>query len=370
MKRSVTRFSLALAAGVGLAIAAQQAAAESAADFYKNTRTITLILSAGAGGGYSAYGRTLARHLGDHMPGNPTVVVQNMPGGGGLRATNYLYNVAVKDGSVLGLIHSSVPLAPLYDIKAAKFDGTRFNWIGSMNRASGICVFWSQSPIRTWQDLLDKQSIVGGTGAGSQMETLPAMLNAIFGTRIKIISGYKGGNEVYLAMERGEVQGRCGGLKSSIRSTRPDWFPNRKVVVPIQISEQRDPDFPDAPTVMELAKSDRDRAILQLALAPDQMDRPVLAPPDVPADRVAFLRTAFMATMNDPKFKAEAAKQHLETDFFDGERLERVVKQAYGTPRDIVHAAAEDLKPKASDRTVKAGAAEGSKRSKGKKAAD
>jgi tripartite-type tricarboxylate transporter receptor subunit TctC len=350
--------------------AAPCAAAESAVDFYRDTHSITLIVSAGVGGGYSAYARTFARHMGDHMPGSPSIIVQNMPGGGGLRATNYLYNVAPRDGSVLGLIHSSVPLAPLYEIKAAKFDGTKFNWIGSMNRASGICVFWHASPIRTWQDLLTKPSIVGGTGAGSQMETLPAMLNALFGTRIRIISGYKGGNDVYLAMERGEVQGRCGGLKSSIRSTRPDWFAKHMVTVPIQIAERRDPDFPDAPTVMELAKNDRDRAILKLVLAPDYMDRPVLAPPGVPADRVALLRTAFMATMKDAKFQAEARKMHLEIDFFDGAALADIVRQAYATPKDIARSAAEDLKPKASDRTVRAGPAPAGKRSnKGEHAA-
>lgn len=366
MKRFTTRSLLAIVGGTVLAPLAQPAAAQSAEEFYKDAKTVTLIISAGAGGGYSAYGRTFARHFGDHLPGNPSVIVQNMPGGGGLRATNYLFNVAPKDGAVLGLVHSSVPLAPLYGIKAAKFDGTKFNWIGSMNRASGICVFWHESPIKTWQDLLQTPSIVGGTGAGSQMETLPAMLNAIFGTRIKIISGYRGGNDVYMAMERGEVQGRCGGLKSSIRSTRPDWFPQNKVVVPIQIAEERDPDFPNAPTVIELAKSDRHRAILQLVLAPDDMDRPVLAPPGVPADRVKLLRTAFMATMRDPKFKAEAERQHIQVDFFDGERLDRLVRKAYSTPPDVVRAATEAIKPKDSDRTVRAGTADNSRSKKGR----
>ena len=370
MIRFATSLCAALSGIAALALLAQPAAGQPAEEFYKNAKDIRLIISAGAGGGYSAYGRAFARHFGGHMPGNPNIVVQNMPGGGGLRATNFLYNVAPKDGSVIGLVHSSVPLAPLYGIKAAKFDSTRFNWIGSMNTANGMCVFWHESPIKTWQDLLEKPSIVGGTGAGSQMETLPAMLNAIFGTKIKIISGYKGGNDVYLAMERGEVQGRCGGLKSSIRSTRPDWFPNKKVVVPIQISDERDPDFPDAPTVMELAKKERDRDVLQLVLAPMQMDRPVLAPPGVPADRVKVLRTAFMATMKDPKFRADARKQHLEIEYFDGEKLDRLMKKAYRTPPDVVQAAAEALKPRDSDRTIRAGAAEGSKGKTGKKSRD
>ena len=222
---STMALAAAVAAGAAFAGTARPAAAQSAEAFYKGLSDIRLIISAGAGGGYSVYGRNLARHMPDHIPGNPNIVVQNMPGGGGIKATNYLYAVAKKDGSVLGLIHSSVPMAPLYGIRGAKFDATKFNWLGSMNTANGICVAWHTAPIKNWNDLLTKTYVVGSTGAGSQMSTLPAMLNALFGTRIKIITGYRGGNDVYLAMERGEVQGRCGGLKSSIRSTRPDLVP-------------------------------------------------------------------------------------------------------------------------------------------------
>ena len=225
-----------------LALASGAASADPA-DFYKG-KQINWILSAGAGGGYSAYALAFAPYFSTHIPGNPHIVVQNMPGAGGIRAMLYLQSVAPKDGTTIGLVHSSVPFAPLYGIKGASFDPRQMNWIGSINAATGICVSWTASGITKWQDLFDKEFIVGGTGAGSQMETMPAMLNKLFGTHIKVISGYKGGNDVYLAMERGEVQGRCGGLISSIKSTRPDWFPQKKVSVPIQIATERDPEFP------------------------------------------------------------------------------------------------------------------------------
>lgn len=354
----MTAVSLVFAAALVVA-SSHPAAAETAEEFYKKTKDITLTLSAGAGGGYAAYGRAFARHFGNHLPGHPNIIVQNMPGGGGLRATNFLYTNAPKDGSMLGLIHSSVPLAPLYGLEAAKFDSTKFNWIGSMNTANGICVAWHSSPIKTYKDLFDKQFIVGGTGAGSQMETLPAMLNAILGTKNKIISGYKGGNDVYLAMERGEVHGRCGGLKSSIRSTRPDWFPQKKVQVVIQISTERDPDFPEVPTVLELLKDERSKQILKLVLAPMEMDRPVLAPPGVADDRVKLLRAAFLATMKDPNFVAEAEKQSLELEYFDGERLTAIINTAFAISPEIAKAAADALKPRSTDRTLKEGAVEG-----------
>ena len=170
-----------------------------------------------------------------------------MPGAGGIRAMIYLNNVAPKDGTIIGMVHSSVPFAPLYGIARREFRSAP-DAAGSAASTSafGICVAWATSGITTWEDMFEQEFIVGGTGAGSQMETMPAMLNKLFGTKIKVVSGYKGGNDVYLAMERGEVHGRCGGLVSSINSTRPDWFPQKKVAVPIQIALERDPEFPDA----------------------------------------------------------------------------------------------------------------------------
>src|SRR5580704_17182447 len=316
--------------------------ADPIADFYKD-HSISWILSAGAGGGYASYALAFAPYFSAHIPGKPNIVVQNMPGGGGIRAMLYLNEVAPKDGTTIGLVHSSVPFAPLYGIKAANFDPRQMNWIGSINAATGICVSWTASGITTWQDLFDKEFIVGGTGAGSQMETMPAMLDKLFGTRIKVISGYKGGNDVYLAMERGEVHGRCGGLISSIKSTRPDWFPQQKVSVPTQFAHERDPEFPDSPAVIEFAKDERTKDVLELTLAPMGMDRPILAPPGTPKDIVAALRKAFHETMNDPAFIAEAERQHIEIGEVDGDKIARLLQSAYALPPDVVKAANEAM---------------------------
>jgi tripartite-type tricarboxylate transporter receptor subunit TctC len=318
------------------------ARAETVADFYKG-RTLSWILSAGAGGGYASYAMAFAPYFSAHIPGNPNIVVQNMPGGGGIRAMLYLDSVAPRDGTTLGLVHSSVPFAPLYGIKAASFEPRRMNWIGSIDASTGICVAWHSSGIATWQDLLQKPFLVGGTGAGSQMETIPNMLNKLFGTRIKIVSGYKGGNDIYLAMERGEVQGRCGGLISSIAATRPDWFPQQKVTVPVQFGAERNPLFPDAPTVGELAQDERTRQILQLVMAPLEMDRPILVPPGVPAERVAALRTAFHAVMQDPRFIAEAEKDHLEIQEVDGLKVAKIVDDAFALPPEIAKATSDAM---------------------------
>lgn len=324
---------------VGAAMAASQAGhAATAEDFYRG-RQVIMILSADAGGGYASYANAIAPYLTQHIPGRPRIVVQHMPGAGGIRAMNYLNSNAPKDGSVIALVHSSVPLAPLYGLTAARFDPRRMNWIGSINATSGICVAWHEAGIRTWDDLFSKQYLVGSSGAGSQMETLPILMNKLFGTKIKVISGYKGGNEVYLAMERREVDGRCGGLISSIKSTRPDWFTQKKVSVPVQIALERDAEFPEAPALVEFAKDNLTKQVLQLALIPFAMDRPLLTPPGVPAERIAALRAAFHAAMNDPKFLADAARQQIEVKEVSGDKVAELLAAAYDVPKEAVKAA-------------------------------
>jgi tripartite-type tricarboxylate transporter receptor subunit TctC len=331
MRRTLTALALTLCLGCA-------ARADPIGDFYRG-RAISLILSAGAGGGYESYAQAFAPYFSAHIPGNPPIVIQSMPGGGGIRAMLYLSSVAPKDGTTLGLVHSSVPFAPLYGIKAARFDARDMNWIGSINASTGICVAWRTSGIATWQDLLDKPFTVGSTGAGSQMETMPLMLDHLFGTKIKVIAGYVGGNDIYLAMERGEIQGRCGGLISSIESTRPDWFPQQMVNVPIQIASARNALFPNVPAITEFAKDERTKKILRLVLAPLEMDRPILAPPGVPAERVAALRAAFHAAMSDPGFITQAEKDHLETREVSGSHIAQILDDAYATPSDIAKAA-------------------------------
>jgi tripartite-type tricarboxylate transporter receptor subunit TctC len=326
------------AVAVGAAIALTLGTGVAGADDFYKGRQISWILSADAGGGYSAYAQTFAPYFSAHIPGNPKIVVQNMPGAGGIRAMIYLNSVAPRDGSTIGMVHSSVPFAPLYGIEGAKFDALQMHWIGSLDASAGICVAWHTSKIKTWQDMLDHEFTVGGSGAGSHMETLPTMINRLFGAKMKVISGYKGGNSIYLAMERGEVEGRCGGLLSSISSTRPDWFPEKKVVIPIQTGVERSTLLPDVPALGEFAKDERTRQIVRLFVSPQDMDRPILTPPGVPAERVAVLRAAFHAAMNDPGFVAEAKRQHLQIQEIDGPRVEKILAQAYALPPDVIKA--------------------------------
>lgn len=331
-------YLLAGAAVAGLMIGTGAACADPVEDFYTDRR-MTMLLSSDAGGGYASYALAFAPYLSAHLPGNPNIVVDYLTGAGGIRAMNYLYTNAPKDGSVIGMVHSSVPFAPLYGIEGARFDPLQMNWLGSLNATFGICVAWHESGVRTWDDLFTKDYFVGGSGAGSQMETLPMMLNKLFGTNIKVISGYRGGNEVYVAMERGEVDGRCGGLVSSIESTRPDWFSENKISVPVQIALERDPRFPDAVAIGELAKDDLTRKILELVLAPMEMDRPLLAPPGVPADRVAALRAAFHAAMTDPAFIADAERIKIEINEVDSNAVVEIIEAAYAMPPEVVQAA-------------------------------
>lgn len=329
-------------AGVLFAFGTGPASADKITELYKGKR-VTLVVSAGSGGGYAQYARTFGPALEKSIPGNPNIIIKHMPGGGGIMASNHLAEVAPKDGTTIGFIHSSVPFAPLYNIKGAQFDPTKFNWLGSISTASGICVAWHEAKVTNWQDVLDGKLVVGGTGAGSQMETLPAMINKLFGAKIKIISGYKGGNDVYLAMERGEVNGRCGGLISSIKSTRPDWFEKKKVTVPVQIAMKRHPMFPDSISIAELAKDQKTKDILKLVTYPLEMDRPFLAPPGVPDEVVAALRKAFLAATKDAEFLASAAKQNLDVDPVPGEEVSRMVKEAYGLPKEVVQAAIDAM---------------------------
>ena len=322
------------------------AVADPVADFYSG-KQINLISSAAQGGGIWSYASAFAPYFGAHIPGQPRIIVQSMPGAGGIRAMQYLDTVAPKDGTALGLVHSSVSFAPLYGVKGATFDPRKMNWIGSIDSAPALCVAWHASNIRSWQDLLDKPFLVGTTGAGSQMETLPAMLNKLFGAKVKLISGYQGGGDIFIAMERGELHGRCsGGLVTGIRSTRPDWFPQTEGVRP-------DPDHHEAPVTIcrtfrpvgEFVKDDRTKRMLELILAPQDMDRPIVAPPGVPSERVTALRTAFHKAVNDPAFLAEAKNRSLAVEELSGPQVLDILERAYALPADIIKDAQEATNP-------------------------
>jgi tripartite-type tricarboxylate transporter receptor subunit TctC len=336
------RFRSGLLLGALLAAAPSSLQAQDATPFYKD-KQIRIILSAGVAGGYMEYARTLADHMGKYIAGNPTFIVQSMPGAGGLNATNYLYSNAPQDGTYIGIIHSTIPLAPLWGSQGVRFETMKFNWIGAFDRAPGVCLMWAKGEIKTWKDLLEKVSTVGSSGAGSQMDAYPALLNKLFNTKIKVISGYKDGTSIYLAMERGEVDGRCGGQMSNIRATRPDWLTEHKIVAPIVISLKRHPDFPDTPTVMEFAKDDATRMTLELMTVSQGLDRPVLMPPNTPPARVKEIRDAFKATMSDPEFVAEIKRRNMGLDPVFGEEMTETLAKAFASPPAAIEAAREAL---------------------------
>jgi tripartite-type tricarboxylate transporter receptor subunit TctC len=318
-----------------LAVAPGPGFAQEAAPFFKG-KTVRLIISVGVAGGFGEYARTLAEHLSRNIPGQPHIIVQSMPGAGGLLATNYLYNQAPRDGTTIGLINATVPLMPLVGNKQARFDALKFHWIGTMDRADGVCTIWHTAGIRTWDDMRSKEFTVGSIGAGSPMEVYALMFNRLFGTRIKIVGGYKAGSDIDLAMQREEIDGRCGTHLTTTKMLHPDWMVGPKFTVPVIVAEQRRPDYPDTPAIMEFVQDGVTRQKLELMMVPQKLNRPVLTPPNVPAERVQELRAAFDATMKDPAFLAEIAKKGMQIDATGGQDVTDVLAKAYALPEDVV----------------------------------
>jgi tripartite-type tricarboxylate transporter receptor subunit TctC len=339
-KTSRLRAGLALALSLAVPSASQ---ADAVADFYKG-KTIEMHIGYTAGGGYDVYGRIVARHMGKHVPGNPQIVPKNTPGAGSLRAANWLYAAAPKDGTAIATVARGAAFDPLLGVTAAQFDGNKFNWIGSANDEVSVCVSWKDSGVTSLNDLLTKELVVGGTGPTADTDQFPKVINAILGTKMKLIPGYPGGNDVSMAMERGEVKGRCAWSWSSLVATRMNWYKDKTVHVLIQLALNKHPDLPDVPLIMDLAKNDQDRAILTLVFARQTMGRPFMAPPGVPADRIAALRKAFMATMKDKDFLGEAEKAQLEITPVSGEDLQALVAKGYAVDPAIAKRVAEIIK--------------------------
>jgi tripartite-type tricarboxylate transporter receptor subunit TctC len=325
-----TAFAAALACA-----AATTASAQSVEEFYKG-KTVEMQIGYSVGGGYDTYARMVAAHIGKHIPGNPTVVPKNMPGAGSLKLVNWLYEAAPQDGTVMGVVARAAPWDPMFGNDAAKFDALKFNYIGSANNEVSVCVARADTGIANFEDLKTKELIVGGTGDTADTVQFPKILNAVFGTRIKIINGYPGGNDVNLAMERGEVAGRCGWSWSSVKSTRADWMETKFITVLLQLSSAKHPELGDIPLVMEKATSDDDRRLLNIIFARQALGRPFIAPPNIPADRVKALRDAFMATMSDPEFLADANKADLEITPLSGTEVQQLVEDSYGASKAVV----------------------------------
>jgi tripartite-type tricarboxylate transporter receptor subunit TctC len=319
------------------------ASAQTAAEFYRG-KTIELDIGTSAGGGYDVHSRLLARHMPKYLPGNPTIVPKNVEGASGVRLANLLYNTAPRDGTLFGILLRNVPFEPMFGNKAAQFDASKFSWIGSPSNEVSICVAWHTTRITKLDDLFGKELVVGGIGPGADLAVFPKIINGVLGTRMQVINGYAGGNEVMLAMERGEVGGRCAWSWSAAKATRQDWIDRKQIKIFAQTALRKHPELTDVPLVLDYAKTDEDRSIFKLVFARQEFAWPYIAPPGVPADRIAALRRAFMETMKDKDFLADAEKAKLEIMPVPGEQIERLVGEPYATPTEIVQKTMEMIK--------------------------
>ncbi|MBT6801406.1 MAG: hypothetical protein HOA41_07005, partial [Rhodospirillales bacterium] len=339
---AATSSAIVLATGIS-ALSSVQASAGSVADFYKG-KVIKVILSAGPGGGYSTFSGILTRNMGRHIPGHPKFIKQHRQGAGGLVAANWLYHKAPKDGTVIALIHrGAISTLPIFSSKNVRYDPTKFKWIGSMNQSVSLCVAWHTQKVKTFDDVLKQPLIVGGIAAGSDTDIYPRIFNNIFGSKFKMITGYSSGQAINLAMERGEVQGRCGWSWSSITATQPDWLRDGKLTLMTQVALNKHPSLSKTPIITDYATTKEQRAILELVLAPQAMGRPFLAPPGVPADRLAALQAAFSAAMVDPKLLADAKKRRVDINPLSGKEIEALITKLYAIPKNVVASAQEAL---------------------------
>lgn len=317
-------------------------AADPVADFYRG-KTVQVLVGFGPGGGYDLYARTLARYMGRHIPGNPTMVPQNMPGAGGVKVMNYLYNVARKDGTVIATFARGLPIEPLLGhAQGMQFDATKFGWVGSVSNEVSICAYWSTSGIKNWHDMETKPSSIGASAAGADSEIFPTVLRNLFHLPAKVVTGYSnGGADIVLGMERGEVGGRCGWSWSSLLSENKALLDGKKINIVLQLGLQKFDDLPDVPSVMDLPTTPQNKAALKLIVSRQSIARPFAAPPGLPAERLQVLRGAFDATMKDPQFLAETKRLNLEVRPVAGADVEKLIKELYATPPDVVKLAAQ-----------------------------
>jgi tripartite-type tricarboxylate transporter receptor subunit TctC len=323
---------------------AAPAQAQAKDDGFFKGRNVQVLIGYGVGGGYDLYGRLLARHMGRFVPGNPTMVPQNMVGAGSLKLANYLYSAAAPaDGTAFGIVGSGVIFDPIFGGQGADYDSRKFKWIGSMQSFVQIAIAWHTSPVKSLADAQKNELVVGATGAGSGTNLYPKLLNALFNTKLKIVTGYQGTNEINLAIERGEVQGSVGWEWAGLVASKPDWLAEKKIVVWLQLALKKHPDIPDVPLVTDLAPTPDAKAILELGLASPLMGRPFIAPPGVPENRLQTLRTAFDAMLKDKAFLDEAAKAKLEIIPMTGQEIDALLQKAYASPPAIVEETAKAL---------------------------
>ena len=321
-------------AALGLAI--KPAKADAVADFYKG-KAVSLVISSSTGGGYDTMARAIARYIGRHMPGNPTFVAQNMPGAGGILAMNYLYNVADKDGTVIGLVQNNTPLEPLFGTTEARYDATKFNWLGTPSFEVSMVLLWHTVPVNSVDDLKRVVTRVGASGANSTPAFYARLLNATLGTKMQLINGYPGQNEAFLAMERGELDGYPSVFYSALTATRPNWLRDKLAKAIVQYGPERLKELGDVPFAPDLLANEDDKRLMQAAFAPQALGRPLVAPPGVLPERVAALRKALADTFADPDFLAESDRMGLGVNApRTGVQLQDVIERAYGSPSQVV----------------------------------
>jgi tripartite-type tricarboxylate transporter receptor subunit TctC len=316
-------------------------------DFFYKDRRLTLITSASVGGGYDQYARLIAKHIVRHIPGNPSIIVQNMTGAEGILAANHLYNIAAQDGSVVGGLQRNNGMARFYDPDnaAIRFDARKFHWLGSPQQEVGLFLVNTAKGVATLQDLKGRAITASSTARNSPTSIYPRMLNELYGTKIRVVEGYDGSQSALLALERGEVDAHVsGGSSAAFRGRIAPWLESGKTKVVMQMGMTRDPQFRDVPTAIELMESEADKQVFEIAFVEQVMGRPFLMPPGTPADRVRLMRAAFAATMKDPTFLQEAKASNMEIDPVSGEEINRLLDRVYSAPPDVAQRIRELLK--------------------------
>jgi tripartite-type tricarboxylate transporter receptor subunit TctC len=319
---------------------ATPASAAAPTDYYRG-KTLNVIIGYAPGGGYDLYARVFSQHLGKHIPGNPTVIPQNMPGAGSLKVANYIYSVVPKDGLTIGTFSRTMGTAQL--LGHATFDATKFSWLGSITKDTSLCISMKSSPVQTWEDVLSKGFIAGGDGADADPDIFAKLFKNVFGAKIRLATGFPGTSAIALAMTRGEVHGLCGISWSTIKSQHPDWLREKKINLLLQAAEQKDPELPSVPMAQDYAKTEEQRQILAFAITGQTIARPFAAPPGIPAERLAILRKGFDETMKDPAFLADAKRLQLDVNPVSAEETQKLIAAIYATPKDAAAKAARAM---------------------------
>ena len=315
-------------------------AAPTPAEFYKG-RTISLTIGYAPGGGYDLYGRVLAQHMSRHIPGNPRIIPQNMPGAGSLKAALYIFTAAPKDGTAIGTFARATGITQLFG--HANIDTRRFTWLGSVTQDTTLCISWGPTPIKTWDDVLTKQFLVGGEGAEADPDIFANLYKNVLNAKMRLVTGFGGTSQIALAMQRGEIQGACGISWTTIKAQHPDWIRDKKVNLLIQAAREKDPELPDVPLANDFMKTPEQQQIYEVALVGELMARPFAAPPGIPADRKAALIAAFDATMRDPAFLAEAKRLALDVRPVTAAEVDAMIAGLYALPKDVMERAAKAM---------------------------